>query len=167
MAYINLKRSGSSENRTKDVPVLLDYASKMEPHVKRHYSEKITVIGVNLVTISDKHFNTECLRPIEATDMLCYLVLEMSFYTREQFKSFKSPEAYHQMVSGFITSVQGHIVPDKYLVLPKVRHSQRKNDPPLSVWIITDKEGTILSVHCLGCMAGLSGTCSHMASVLF
>ena len=71
------------------------------------------------------------------------------------------------MVSGFITSVQGKIICDKFVVVGKVRHSQRMNEPPLPVWIITSKEGTVISAHCLSCKAGLSETCSHVASLLF
>ena len=41
------------------------------------------------------------------------------------------------------------------------------NDPPVSLWIITHKEGTVICVHCTGCMAGLGECCSHIASVLF
>ena len=32
---------------------------------------------------------------------------------------------------------------------------------------ITEREGTILSAHCLGFKAGLTESCSHIASVLF
>ena len=41
------------------------------------------------------------------------------------------------------------------------------NEAPLSVWLISSKEGTIISAHCLGCKAGLGESCSHIASVLF
>lgn len=41
------------------------------------------------------------------------------------------------------------------------------NDPCVPLWIITNKDGAILSAHCRGCMAGLSECCSHVASVLF
>ena len=73
------------------------------------------------------------------------------------------------MVSGFITSVQGCIIAKKFLVRAKgkVRHSQRKNDPPIPVWIICSKDGTEICAHCIGCMAGLGECCSHVASVLF
>ena len=37
-------------------------------------------------------------------------------------------EAYNQMVSGFITSVQGKIICDKFVVVGKVRHSQHMNE---------------------------------------
>ena len=50
-----------------------------------------------------------------------YLVLETSFYAQQQFKTFRSLQAYNQMVSGFIASVQGHILADKFVVLAKVR----------------------------------------------
>ena len=69
------------------------------------------------------------------------------------------------MVSGFISSVPGHIVKDNFVVLAKVRHSQRMNDSLIPVWIITEKQGTIISAHCCGCKAGLGESCSHVASV--
>ena len=53
------------------------------------------------------------------------------------------------------------------MVLAKVRHSQRMNDPHVPLWIISTKEGTVLSAHCAGCMAGLGECCSHIASVFF
>ena len=71
------------------------------------------------------------------------------------------------MVSGFISSVLGQKINNKYVVLAKVRRSQRMNDPLVQIWIITNKDGTILSAHCAGCMADLDECCSHIASVLF
>ena len=78
--------------------------------------------------VEGKDFKPDCLPPVESTDILCYVVLEISFYTQQQFKAFQSLEAYNQMVSGFIASVQGHIIANKFLVLAKVRHSQCTND---------------------------------------
>ena len=49
------------------------------------------------------------------------------------------------MVSGFISSVQGHIVKDNFVVLARVRLLQRMNDSLIPVWIITEKQGTIIS----------------------
>ena len=71
------------------------------------------------------------------------------------------------MVSGFISSVHGYIVNKRYVVLAKVRHSQRMNDPLVQLWIITNEEATVMSTHCKGCMAGLGECCSHIACVLF
>ena len=48
----------------------------------------------------------------------------------------------------------------------QVMHSQKMSEPPLIPWIIADKNGTILAVHCK-CMAGLGETCSHVAATLF
>lgn len=117
--------------------------------------------------LEGKHFEPDCLPPVESTDLLFYLVLETSFYTQLQFKAFRSLEAYNQMVSGFIASVEGHIIANKFGVLAKVRHSQRMNDSLIPIWIITERQGTIVSAHCLGCKAGLAESCSHIASVLF
>ena len=71
------------------------------------------------------------------------------------------------MLSGFFCNVQGHIIANKFVVLAKVRHSQRMNDALIQVWIITAKDGTINCAHCLGCKAGLTESCSRIASVLF
>ena len=71
------------------------------------------------------------------------------------------------MVSGFIYNVQGHMIASKFVVLAKVRHSQRMNEALIPIWIITEKDGTINCAHCLGCKAGLAESCSHIASVLF
>lgn len=71
------------------------------------------------------------------------------------------------MVSGFIASVQGRIIANRFVVLAKVRHSQPMNDSLISCWVITEREGTILSAHCLGCKAGLAQSCLHIANVLF
>lgn len=146
---------------------LSDYAKKLDSHVKKRYCDKISCVGIDPALISDKKYDPECLPPVESVDLLSYLVLETSYYTRNQFKAFRSLEAYNQMVSGFINSVQGHIIAEKYVVLGKVRHSQRMNDPCVPLWIITEKDGTVISAHCLGCMAGQGECCSHISSVLF
>ena len=55
-------------------------------------------------------------------------MLETSFYTLKQFKAYKSLDSYNYMVSGFITSVQGKAMGNNFVVIGKVRHSQRMND---------------------------------------
>ena len=59
------------------------------------------------------------------------------------------------------------MISGKYVVVAKVRHSQRMSDSLVDIWLIAEKDGTILSAHCLSCKAGLAETCSHVASVLF
>ena len=149
------------------IPMLSSYAKSLESHVKERYLKKISVVGVDPAAIPTEQFSPEYLPPIEVSDLLSYLVLETSYYTNKQFKAFKSLEAYNQMVSGFVTSVQGKEVADKIVVVAKVRHSQRMNDPLVNIWIIAEKDGTIISAHCLGCKAGLAESCSHVASVMF
>lgn len=95
--------------------------------MKSRYLEKISLVRIDPATL------------FGATDLLCYLVMDTSFYTKEQFKAFKSMEAYNQMVSGFITNVKGKLICNKFVVVGKMRHSQRMNEPPLPVWIITSK----------------------------
>lgn len=76
-------------------------------------------------------------------------------------------QSHNQLVSGFVSSVKGQKIENKYIVSGKVRHSQRTNDPFVALWIITEHNGTVLFAHCVGCMAGQGECCSHIASVLF
>ena len=157
-----------SEKLSKAIPVLSDYVKGLGTRVKERYLAKISVIGVDPASIPKEQFNGECLPPIEVSDLLGYLVLETSHYTRKEFKAYKSLNAYNQMVSGFVQSVRGKLIRDKYyVVVGKVRHSQAMNAPAVDIWIITETDGTILSAHCLGCKAGLGETCTHVASVMF
>ena len=86
-----------------------------------------------------------------------FLVLETNFYAKQQFKAYKSVEAYNFMVSGFIASVQGCVVHEKYIVTGKMKQSQRMNDPLILIWVIGDKDGTVNSAHCLGSMQSRDG----------
>ena len=109
---------------------------------------KISVVGVDPAAIPREQFHLECLPPIEVSDLLSYLVLETSYCTNHQFKAFKNVEAYMQVMSGFVTSVQGAEILNKIVVVAKVRHSQRMNDPLEDIWITAESDGTILSTHC-------------------
>ena len=53
---------------------LLEYARKLDNHVKRRYMEKISIIGIGPCLIPEEKFNPEVLPPVEATDLLSYLV---------------------------------------------------------------------------------------------
>ena len=160
--------SQESDPKSKDeIPVLSLYAQNLESHVRERYLKKISVVGVDPAAIPSEQFSSECLPPIEVSDLLSYLVLETSYYTNQQFKAFKSLEAYNQMASGFVASVQGKEIAGKIVVVAKVRHSQRMNDPLVNIWMIVEKDGTIISAHCLGCKAGLAESCSHIASAMF
>ena len=157
----------SPEDILQKIPVLSSYAKGLENHIKERYLKKISVVGIDSAALPSDQLSPECLPPIEVSDLLSYLVLETSHYTNKQFKAFKSLQAYNQMVSGFVASVNGKEIADKYVVVAKVRHSQSMRDPLVNIWIITEKDGTIISAHCLDCKAGLGETCSHVASALF
>jgi hypothetical protein len=144
-----------------------DYANQLEVNEKKRYIDKISCIGIDPFIIPENNFDPECLPPVESMDLVSYLVLETSYYTQQQFKAFRSLQAYNQMVSGFIQTVQGQIISGKHVVIGKIRHSQRMNDPCVPVWIITESDGTISSAHCRGCMAGKGECCSHIASIMF
>ena len=61
------------------------------------------------------------------------------------------------MVSGFLVNVQEIKISEKYADTGEVQPSQKMNDLPFP----------ILSVHCIGCKAGLAETFSLVAGVLF
>eukprot|EP00794_Sanderia_malayensis_P004485 gene4485-5080_t len=146
--------------------LLSEYASNLDEHVKKRYIEKIGSIKIDPWLIPKAKLDPECLLPLEACDLLSYVVLETSFYTNKQFKAYRSLQAYNQMASGFIKSVEGIVINDKYVILGQVKHSQRMNDPLVKCWVIGEKTGTVCSAHCT-CMAGLGECCSHVASILF
>ncbi|KAI8509523.1 hypothetical protein Bbelb_133710 [Branchiostoma belcheri] len=82
----------------KTVPVLSQYAASLENHVKKRYVKKISVIDIDPVTEPSDQFDTQCLPPVEQLDLFSYLVLETSHYTNDQFKNYKSLEAYNHVV---------------------------------------------------------------------
>ena len=47
-----------------------------------------------------------------------------------------------------------------------MNHSQRLNDPQLKPWVVVTKEGMVRGAH-RNCTAGMGGSCSHMAALLF
>ena len=47
------------------------------------------------------------------------------------------------MVFGLFMSVNGNL--DMFVVVAKVEHSQSIRDPLVNIWIITEKDGTIIS----------------------
>ena len=86
------------DSLSKDIPVLSDYAKGLETHVKRRYLQKISLVRVDPTSIPSDQFDPECLLSIEATDLVSYLVLETSYYTKLQFKRYKSLEAYKELL---------------------------------------------------------------------
>ena len=103
------------EEKVANFP-LSDYAMSVEVHVLKRYSEKIKLVGIDPFLLSEKDFDTECLPPVETIDVVSFLVLETSHYTQDQLKAFTSLQAYDQMVSGFIKTVQGRVINGNFIV---------------------------------------------------
>ena len=70
--------------------MLSEYAEKLDGNVKKRYVEKILEVGVDPVLIPNHKLDPECFPPVEASDLLPYLVLDTSYY----MNSSKSSVAY-------------------------------------------------------------------------
>ena len=77
------KSKSNSEDNSKIAQYfpISENAKKLDLPVTDRYLQKISTIGIDPVLIEGKHFQPDCLPQVESTDILCYLVLETSFYT--------------------------------------------------------------------------------------
>ena len=57
----------------------------------------------------------ESVPPVEASDLVTYLVVQTNFITTKQFKAHKSLEAYNQFVCGWIKDVRTWRIAGKYV----------------------------------------------------
>lgn len=80
------------------------YVESLCGDAKARYLCKIQAVGVDPYSLDSKEWlNTpECLPDIVWGDIIHYLVYGISQYTMEQFKAFKSLEAYNQFVCGWV-----------------------------------------------------------------
>ena len=74
-------------------------------------------------------------------DLLSLLVLDANCYRKDQFRAFRSLQVYNQLFPGFVSSVKGQKIGNKYIVSGKVRHLQRMNDRYFTLWIKTEQNG--------------------------
>ena len=82
---------------------LSPYAEELPPEAKKRYIQKITTIDNVDPFVSGRIGEiTEEVPPVDACDLVSYLVLQTSFVTSSQFKARKGLEAYNQFVSGWI-----------------------------------------------------------------
>ncbi|CAH3121722.1 unnamed protein product, partial [Porites lobata] len=88
---------------------------------KKRYLEKISCVGIDPVLIPDKTYDPECVPPVESMDLLSFLVLDTSYYSKDQFKDYRSLQSYNQLVSGFVSSVKGQKIGNKYIVSGKTK----------------------------------------------
>ena len=71
---------------------LSDYAKRLDGKVRERYPKKISTIGIDPTLIEGKHFEPDCLPPVESTDLLCCLVLETSNRKRKWILKLKLKE---------------------------------------------------------------------------
>ena len=149
---------------------------------KRKYKAKLELIGGLDPFSSPLSEPVETVPPVEACDLVSYLVLQTSFLTLQQFKARISLEAYNQFISGWIKEamVWNTTEYSKYLVkgrvcqyyevikiasiLIKLYVGKTFTETPLSCWIIIQQTCEIYCAH-YTCMAGLGEVCKHVAAV--
>ena len=101
----------------------------MQGKAKTRYLEKLQLLnGVDPFLLTSKAGTggndapTQGLPPVEATDLVSFLVLETSFVTAKQFKAHKSMEAYNQFVSGWVKDVCALTINQKSVVTGRVSY---------------------------------------------
>ena len=75
--------------------------------MKKRYCEKISFVGIDPILVPEKVSVADCLPRVESVDLLSFLELVTSYYSKDQFKAFRSLQAYNQLVSGFVSCVKG------------------------------------------------------------
>ena len=97
-----------------------DYFSGLPSEAGERYTEKIRLINGLDPFSSSLGKAVDAFPPVDASDLVSYLVLQTSFMTSQQFKARKSLEAYNFFVSGWIKEVKSFIVSEKFVVVGRV-----------------------------------------------
>lgn len=99
------------------------YFTKLSHDVQVRYMEKVRAIGLNPYPLKKEDFSTnvDVFPNITHGDIVNYLVFERSAYTKDEFKAFKSLEAYNQFVCGWVKEVLCKEFTAKRLFVAKVR----------------------------------------------
>ena len=100
---------------------LSSYAESLSGEAKICYQEKISVVnGIDPFggCVGEP---VEAVPPVDASDLVSYLVLQSNFISAKQFKAHKSLEAYNQFVCGWIKDIRTWRVAGKYVTTGRVR----------------------------------------------
>jgi len=101
--------------------VLSAYARDLPLEAKTRYLQNISLIsGLDPFKADGLDDLVDDVPPIEACDLVSYLVLQTSFVTAKQFKARKGLEAYNQFVSGWVKDVHNRKIDGKYLTTGRV-----------------------------------------------
>ena len=146
------------------------YKDKLDPACLARYNEKLKFCNnIDPYSIDKSCWsgNVEEFPDITYPDIVNYLISSQCPYTLDDLKSYKSLESYNYFVSGWVSEIGMQKLPSRLsLLIAKVKHSQRMNEPSLKPWVIAEINGKILCAHC-NCMAGLGESCSHIGALLF
>ena len=100
---------------------LSNYAEKLPREAKERYQNKLVLTGgIDPFVIGGKEYRESSFPPVDASDLVSYLVLQTSYITAKQFKAHKSLEAYNQFTSGWVKEVKAFDVGNKCVVTGKV-----------------------------------------------
>ena len=98
------------------------YAENLSEEARTRYKEKLKVInGFDPFTGTTGEL-ADCSPPVEAADIVSYLVLQTSFMTAKQFKARRSLEAYNQFVSGWVKEVCSQKVAGKFVITGQISY---------------------------------------------
>ena len=100
---------------------LSSYAENLPPEAKNRYLAKISIIdGTDPLSAGEFGEEADVTPPVDACDLVSYLVLQTSFVTAKQFKAHKGLEAYNQFVCGWVKEVKTRKVAGKHLTTGRV-----------------------------------------------
>lgn len=100
-----------------------DYMKSLSGLVYQRYIEKISLIGSRdpyAIKSSEWSEDHETLPGVTSIDITNYLVFTKSFYTQEQFKAYKSLDAYRFFTSGWVLEVKSLKINDHTVISGKV-----------------------------------------------
>ena len=96
------------------------YADSLTPEALKRYKEKIAVLNGLDPFAAALGKPSDDVPPVEASDIVSYLVLQTSFVTAKQYKARKSLEAYNHFICGWVKDVKTWTVSGMYLTMGRV-----------------------------------------------
>ncbi|XP_077420897.1 uncharacterized protein LOC144051022 [Vanacampus margaritifer] len=149
--------------------------SNMDDASKKRYLEKLDLAGIrDPYTLPDYLFLAlECckvhdLPNLHYYDILNYIMRTTWMHTHKAFREYKNLNAYKYFDKENVRRTGVWEIPGKerFLITSKVTHSHLENEPPVRVWVVVQKTGSVQSCHCT-CMSYLCEYCSHAVATLF
>ena len=138
------------------------------PTVAERYRLKLKMINNEdpfTLNNQDLDYSTDLLPPVTYLDIVAYLTLTHSFYTKQQMKAYKSLQSYKYFEAGFVLKAGTKLINDLCIFVGQVKHSQKASQKAFNVWSIIAKDGSVLTAHCT-CMAGNSEVCCRVGVIL-